>query len=235
MTKNILLAWSGGKDAAWTLHRLRQRDDVHVVGLLTTLNSDFDRVAMHGIRRDVLLAQAAATGLPLLESVIPHGSDNDTYETAFAGSLATARERWPGIDTIAFGDLLLADVREWREALCARYGWKILTPLFGADTAALAREMIAGGLRTRLCCIDTGQLDASFAGRLFDADLLAELPQNCDPCGENGEFHTLVEAGPMFAAPLHLEQGDTVLRDGRFAFTDFRLAGSPHGVGDARA
>ncbi|MGV8942331.1 MAG: ATP-binding protein [Lysobacter sp.] len=224
MTRNLLLAWSGGKDAAWTLHRLRQRDDVRVVGLLTTLNGDFDRVAMHGIRRDVLHAQAAATGLPLLESVIPHGGDNQTYEIAFAATLAIARERWPGIDTIAFGDLLLADVRAWREALCARHGWTILTPLFGADTALLAQEMLAGGLQTRLCCIDTEQLDAGFAGRRFDAGLLAELPDSCDPCGENGEFHSLVEAGPMFATPLHLQQGDTVLRDSRFAFTDFQLA-----------
>ncbi len=223
MTHNILLAWSGGKDAAWTLHRLRQRDDVRVVGLLTTLNGDFDRVAMHGIRRDVLHAQAVATGLPLLESVIPHGGDNETYEAAFAATLAIARGRWPGIETIAFGDLLLADVRAWREALCARHGWSILTPLFGRDTTALAREMLDGGLRTYLCCVDTQQLDARFAGRLFDADLLAELPAGADPCGENGEFHTLVEDGPMFSGPLDLQHGETVLRDDRFAFTDFQL------------
>ncbi|MGY0799963.1 Dph6-related ATP pyrophosphatase [Lysobacter sp. A286] len=224
MKKNLLLAWSGGKDAAWALHHLRQRGDVQVVGLLTTLNGDFDRVAMHGIRRDVLYAQVAAVGLPLLESVIPHGGDNDTYEAAFAATLTAARERWPGIDTIAFGDLLLADVRAWREALCDRHGWRIETPLFGADTASLAREMIAGGLRTRLCCVDTQQLDAGFSGRSCDASLLAELPDHCDPCGENGEFHTLVHDGPMFARELRLEQGDTVLRDGRFAFTDFLLA-----------
>lgn len=224
MSRRILLAWSGGKDAAWTLHHLRGRDDVEVVGLLTTLNGDFQRVAMHGIRRDVLRAQANAVGLPLLESVIPHGSDNDTYEAAFAASLFDARERWPGIDTIAFGDLLLADVRDWREAMCARHGWSILTPLFGSDTTALAREMVDGGLRTHLCCVDTQQLDARFAGRLFDTALLGDLPAGADPCGENGEFHTLVEDGPMFRRPLQLQRGDTVLRDGRFAFTDFRLA-----------
>ncbi|WP_222565732.1 adenine nucleotide alpha hydrolase [Novilysobacter antarcticus] len=223
MPRKILLAWSGGKDAAWTLHHLRGRDDVEVVGLLTTLNSDFQRVAMHGIRRDVLLAQAAATGLPLLESMIPHGSDNHVYETAFAATLSEASQRWPGIDTIAFGDLLLADVRAWREALCARHGWNILTPLFGRDTTALAQEMLDGGLRTYLCCVDTQQLDARFAGRLFDAELLAELPAGADPCGENGEFHTLVEDGPMFTGPLRLQRGETVLRDGRFAFTDYAL------------
>ncbi|MGQ4582862.1 Dph6-related ATP pyrophosphatase [Lysobacter sp. F60174L2] len=221
---DLLLAWSGGKDAAWTLHTLRQRDDVRVLGLLTTVTAGYERIAMHGIRRDVLHAQADAVGLPLIESVIPQGCDNDTYEAAFAAALADARERWPGLDTIAFGDLYLADVRAWREALCARHGWTIRTPLFGTDTAALARTMIAGGLRTQLCCVDTGQLDAAFSGRAFDDALLAELPPGCDPCGENGEFHTLVHAGPMFERPLRIERGETVLRDGRFAFTDFVLA-----------
>ena len=221
---DLLLAWSGGKDAAWTLHTLRQRDDVRVLGLLTTVTAGYERIAMHGIRRDVLHAQADAVGLPLIESVIPQGCDNDTYEAAFAAALADARERWPGLDTIAFGDLHLADVRAWREALCARHGWTIRTPLFGTDTAALARAMIAGGLRTQLCCVDTGQLDAAFSGRAFDDALLAELPPGCDPCGENGEFHTLVHAGPMFERPLRIERGETVLRDDRFAFTDFALA-----------
>ncbi len=221
---DILLAWSGGKDAAWTLHTLRQRDDVRVVGLLTTVTAGYERIAMHGIRRDVLHAQADAVGLPLIESVIPQGCDNDTYETSFATALATAAERWPGLDTIAFGDLRLANVRAWREALCARHGWTIRTPLFGSDTAALARTMIAGGLLTRLCCVDTEQLDAAFSGRVFDEALLAELPPGCDPCGEDGEFHTLVSAGPMFDRPLQVERGETVLRDGRFAFTDFELA-----------
>lgn len=223
--KNILLAWSGGKDAAWTLHTLRRRDDVRVVGLLTTVTADYDRVAMHGIRRGVLHAQAAAVGLPLIESTIPSRCDNATYEVAFAAALAEARGRWPGIDTIAFGDLRLADVRAWREALLARHGWRIETPLFGRDTATLARDMIAAGLRTALCCVDTEQLDAGFGGRDFDAALLAELPAGCDPCGEDGEFHTLVHDGPVFATPLRLHRGATVLRDDRFAFTDFTLAG----------
>lgn len=220
----ILLAWSGGKDAAWTLYRLRARTDVRVVGLLTTVTADHDRVAMHGIRRDVLHAQAAAVGLPLLESTIRAGADNDAYEAAFAETLREAGARWPGLDTIAYGDLKLADVRAWREALCRRHGWKITTPLFGADTRQLAREMIVGGLQPRLCCVDTTQLDARYAGRRFDASLLADLPEGCDPCGEDGEFHTLVTDGPMFQQPLRVEQGQTVLRDGRFAFTDFRLA-----------
>ena len=222
--RDLLLAWSGGKDAAWTLHRLRARDDVRVVGLLTTVTADYGRVAMHGIRRDVLHVQADAVGLPLLESTIRAGADNESYEAAFAATLGEARKRWPGLDTIAYGDLKLADVRAWREALCQRHGWKIETPLFGSDTPQLAREMIAGGLEPWLCCVDTDQLDARYAGRRFDAALLADLPESCDPCGEDGEFHTLVTDGPMFDRPLQLERGETVLRDERFAFTDYRLA-----------
>lgn len=220
----LLLSWSGGKDAAWALHVLRLREDVHVVGLLTTLTEGHERVSMQGIRRDVLHAQARATGLPLIEAWIPQHADNARYEASFAQGLDEARTRWPGLSTIAFGDLLLADIRAWREALCARLGWAPRFPLFGADTAALARTMIAGGLHASVCCVDTQQLPADFAGRQFDAALLDALPPGCDPCGENGEFHTCVAAGPMFAQPLTLERGQTVLRDGRFAYTDFRLA-----------
>jgi len=221
-----LLSWSGGKDAAWTLHALRRGDEVEVVGLLTTFTEGHDRVSMQGIRRDVLQAQADAAGLPLVEAWIPQRCDNATYEAAFADGLARAAARWPELATIAFGDLLLADVRDWRRALCERLGWQALFPLFGADTAELAREMIAGGLRAELCCVDTRQLDAGFAGRAFDQALLADLPEGVDPCGENGEFHTCVSAGPMFDRPLALERGETVLRDARFAYTDFLLAPS---------
>ena len=217
----LLLSWSGGKDAAWTLHTLRQRDDVEVVGLLTTVNAGYDRIAMHGIRRDLLHAQAACAGLPLIEALIEPRCDNERYEAALADALQRARARWPTLDTLAFGDLFLADVRAWREASCARHGWRIATPLFGSDTTALAHEMIAGGLKARLCCVDTEQLDAEFSGRAFDDRLLAELPAGCDPCGENGEFHTLVTTGPMFDRSLDVRSGDQVLRDGRFLYTDF--------------
>ncbi|QGW66521.1 ATP-binding protein [Lysobacter soli] len=218
-----LLSWSGGKDAAWTLHAMRQRGD-EVVALLTTITDEYDRVSMQGIRRDILHAQADAAGLVLIEARIPRECDNATYEASFADALARARERWPDMDTIAFGDLFLADVRAWRESLCARLGWRIDTPLFGRDTAQLARDMHDGGLRARLCCVDTEQLDARFAGLAFDAALIAQFPEGCDPCGENGEFHTLVHDGPMFRAPLQVREGETVLRDGRFAYTDFALA-----------
>ena len=225
MRTPILLSWSGGKDAAWTLHALRQRDDVEVVGLLTTITEGFERVAMQGIRVDVLHAQAAAAGLPVLEARMPQRSSNAVYEATFAEALARARQRWPGLRGIAFGDLFLADIKAYREALCARLDWTPRFPLFPSDTAALARGMQAGGLRASLCCVDTTQLDARFAGRDFDAALLADLPAGVDPCGENGEFHTLAWAGPMFAHPMAVARGETVLRDGRFAYTDFALAG----------
>ena len=217
----LLLAWSGGKDAAWTLHTLRQRDDVDVVALLTTVNTRYDRVAMQGIRRELLHAQAAATGLPLIEAEIEPQCDNARYEAALADALARAKARWPELDTVAFGDLFLADVRAWREASCAAMGWRIETPLYGSDTRELAHAMIAGGLRARLCCVDLEQLDAGFAGRAFDDTLLADLPPGCDPCGENGEFHTLVLDGPMFDGALAVRAGEQVLRDGRFLYTDF--------------
>ena len=219
----ILLSWSGGKDAAWTLHTLRGRPDVDVVGLLTTVTEGYERIAMHGIRRDILQAQAEATGLPLIEARIPQQCDNARYEAAFADALAQARGRWPDLQTIAFGDLFLEDVRAWRETLCARLGWRIETPLFGADTARLAHEMIEGGLRATLCCVDATQLPAAFSGREFDAAVLADLPAGVDPCGERGEFHTCVHAGPMFAHPLAVRTGGRVMREGRFAYTDLEL------------
>jgi uncharacterized protein (TIGR00290 family) len=221
-----LVSWSGGKDAAWALHALRQRGEVEVVGLLTTITEGHERISMQGIRVEVLHAQAAATGLPVLEARIPQRADNASYEASFADALARARQRWPGLRHIAFGDLFLEDIRSWREALCARLGWTPLFPLFGSDTAVLARAMLDGGLRASLCCVDTQQLDAAFAGRAFDAALLADLPASVDPCGENGEFHTCVSAGPMFAHPLALQRGETVLRDGRFAYTDYSLGAS---------
>jgi len=216
-----LLSWSGGKDAAWALHVLRQRDDIEVVGLLTTITEEYARVSMQGIRLEVLHAQAAAAGLPVIEARIPQHADNEAYVASFAAALQRGQARWPGIDRIAFGDLFLADIKAWRETLCESLGWTPLFPLFGSDTAALARVMLDGGLRAHLCCVDTTRLDASFAGRAFDASLLQSLPAGVDPCGENGEFHTCAHAGPMFAQPIAIERGETVLRDGRFAYTDF--------------
>lgn len=220
----VLLSWSGGKDAAWTLHALRQKRDLQVVGLFTTLTEGFERVAMQGIRRDVLHAQARAAGLPVIEAWIPQRADNATYESIFATSLERARTRWPGLRDIAFGDLFLEDIKAYRDALCSGLGWTPHYPLFGSNTALIARQMIAGGLRAQLCCVDTTQLDARFAGHAFDTALLEDLPEAVDPCGERGEFHTCVIDGPMFSAPLEITRGETVLRESRFAYTDFLTA-----------
>ena len=224
MRTPVLLSWSGGKDAAWALHVLRRDDRVEVVGLITTITAGYERIAMQGIRVDVLHRQAEAVGLPVIEARMPQRADNTVYESTFADALLRARAHWPQLRHIAFGDLFLADIKAYRESLCARLGWTPLFPLFGGDTAQLARQMIAGDLCASLCCVDTQQLDARFSGRSFDAALLDALPAHIDPCGENGEFHTCVSNGSMFAKPVSIKRGDSVLRDDRFAYTDFVLS-----------
>jgi uncharacterized protein (TIGR00290 family) len=217
-----LLAWSSGKDSAWALHLLRQRGEVEVVGLLTTLNQAFERVAMHAVRVELLHAQAAAAGLPLTEVPLPWPCSNDEYERAMGGALAAARAA--GVEAVAFGDLFLEDIRRYREERMAATGLTPLFPLWGEPTDALARRMLAGGLRARLTCVDPRQLAPTFAGREYDAALLAELPPSVDPCGERGEFHTFAYAGPMFARPIAIRAGEIVERDG-FTFAD--LLGDP--------
>lgn len=219
----VLLAWSGGKDAAWALHVLRQQPGIEVVALLSTITREYGRSSMQGVRVDVLEAQARAVGLPLLQAHIPAQCDNAAYDAAMAQVLQRASTRWPRLRTAAFGDLFLTEIRDYRQQRLEAIGWELLTPLFGGDTATLAHEMISGGLRAQLCCVDTTQLDAGFAGCAFDATLLADLPSGIDPCGENGEFHTCVHAGPMFTQPIAIARGETVLRDARFAYTDFML------------
>ena len=223
MQTPILIAWSGGKDCMLALQRLRADPAWDIAGLLTTITRQFDRVAMHGIRRDVLRAQAQALNLPLIESELDWPSSNDAYETAFANSLRQARNATPELRHIAFGDLFLQDVRQWREALLMRLGWIGVYPLWGADTANMSREFVAQGHRALLTCVDTTQLDASFSGRDYDSALLDDLPAGVDPCGERGEFHTLSYGGPLFARELKLQCGESVLRDGRFQYTDFVL------------
>lgn len=220
----VLLSWSGGKDAAWALHALRQRGDVQVVALLSTLTEGHGRSSMQGVRDEVLQLQADAAGLPLLRAWIPQACDNAGYLQRMTQALETARRRWPELRTLAFGDLLLEDIRQWRQRQYAALDWDCLFPLFGQDTAALAREMVDAGLRARLCCVDTQALDAAFAGRAFDHALLHALPTGVDACGENGEFHTCVSAGPMFRTPLELRTGATVLREARYVYTDFMPA-----------
>jgi uncharacterized protein (TIGR00290 family) len=213
----IMLAWSSGKDSAWALHVLRQDPSVEVVGLLTTVNETFDRVAMHAVRRTLLEAQAEAVGLPLVVVRIPWPCPNAAYEAAMAEAIDAARGR--GITGIAFGDLFLEDIRRYREQQMAPTGLALHFPLWHRPTTALAAEMIAGGLRARLTCVDPRVLPAALAGQPFDHELLARLPAGVDPCGENGEFHTFAWDGPMFARPVHVERGEVVSRDG-FVFAD---------------
>jgi uncharacterized protein (TIGR00290 family) len=214
-----LIAWSGGKDAAWALHLARQ-DGLEVAGLLTTTAED--RVAMHEVRGALIEAQAAAAGLPLWTVPLPWPCPNAQYESAMRAALQRARK--DGIDAAVFGDLFLRDIRAYRESLLAGTGVHPVFPLWGKDTAALAAEMIAGGLRASLVCVDLARLPGRFAGREFDPALLADLPAGCDPCGENGEFHTFAWAGPMFAAPVPVTRGQVEERGG-FAFADLLPAG----------
>jgi uncharacterized protein (TIGR00290 family) len=218
--KRVLLSWSSGKDSAWSLYVLRQMADYEIVGLLTTVNSQFDRVAMHGTRRAILESQARAVELPLWDVPLPWPCSNDAYESEMRD--ACARAVIAGVNAIAFGDLFLQDIRAYREGQLAASGLLPLFPLWELPTTALARKMIAGGVRAKLTCVDTEQLSRSFAGREFDRELLRELPAAVDPCGERGEFHTCVYAGPMFTRPLSLEAGEIVQRD-RFAYADFTL------------
>jgi uncharacterized protein (TIGR00290 family) len=220
----VVLAWSGGKDSSLALAALRADPAVEVVALLTTVTGDYDRISMHGVRRGILEAQVAELGLPLVEATIPPAASNLLYEEAFSSALDTLHHMRPGLRHIAFGDLFLADVRTYRERLLGQLGWEPLFPLWGKDTARLARQFVDEGYRAILTCVDTTQLARQFAGREFDGTLLEELPATVDPCGERGEFHTCVYAGPIFCRPLALQRGDRVLRDGRFEYCDLTFA-----------
>jgi uncharacterized protein (TIGR00290 family) len=213
----VLLSWSSGKDCAWALHVLNETAPGCVAALLTTMNEEANRVAMHGVRRELVLAQAEAAGLPLRPVSIPHPCPNEVYEAQMRD--ACARAVVDGFTHVAFGDLFLEDVRRYREERLAGTDLTPLFPLWGSSTAGLAREMIAKGLRARLSVVDTRVLDASFAGRAFDLALLEDLPSAVDPCGENGEFHTFACDGPMFHHPIQVEVGETVIRD-PFVFRD---------------
>jgi uncharacterized protein (TIGR00290 family) len=211
------LSWSSGKDSAWALHVVRQSHQFEVVALLTTVNRTFHRVAMHAVRESLLDAQAAATGLPIVKVAIPSPCPNEIYERAMLEAMAQARTS--GVTHVIFGDLFLEDIRKYREENLAKCGMSPIFPLWRKDTRSLANEMISGGLRAYLTCVDPKRLDASFAGRAFDSKLLRDLPVSIDPCGENGEFHTFACAGPMFSSPIAVEPGEIVKRDG-FIFAD---------------
>jgi uncharacterized protein (TIGR00290 family) len=216
----IALSWSGGKDSAlalWTLrHRLLEPEV-----LITTVTESYERISMHGVRRELLARQAEVLGIRLVEVVIPPDCADESYDARMAEAFAAAP--LSGVEAVAFGDLFLEDVRAYREGRLAAAGKRGLFPLWGHDTAALAREFIDAGFEATLVCVDPRALDHAFVGRRYDERLLAELPPGVDPCGENGEFHTFVSAGPIFAEPIACERGEIVERDG-FVFSDLTAA-----------
>jgi uncharacterized protein (TIGR00290 family) len=217
------MSWSSGKDSAFALHVAREELGLDVVGLLTTVNSTADRVAMHAVRRDLLHQQAEALGLPVHAVELPWPCPNEAYEQQMAAAIEAAQDA--GVTEMIFGDLFLEDVRAYRETMLAPTGLRPVFPLWGRPTDVLARDMIAAGIRAVVTCVDPAQAPASFVGRWWEERLLAELPAGVDPCGERGEFHTFVVDGPGFASPLQVEIGDVVHRDG-FAFADVLPAGS---------
>ncbi|HSS98114.1 MAG TPA: hypothetical protein VLK33_13835 [Terriglobales bacterium] len=221
MKPKVLLSWSSGKDSAWALHVLRQKDEVEVVGLLTTINEQFQRVAMHSTRQELVRAQAKAVGLPLWEIPLPWPCSNEQYEFAMMQACSQAVEK--GITGMAFGDLFLEDVRKYREDRLKSTGLQPIFPVWGCDTKDLIEEMLDAGLRARIVCLDPRKLPEHFAGQDISRELLAQFPAGIDPCGENGEFHTFVHAGPMFSNPIPIQSGEVVARDG-FIFADVLLS-----------
>lgn len=220
MQKTTWLSWSSGKDAAWALHTLRRSGEHNVTGLFTTVNAAFGRVAMHGVRLELLHRQAEAAGLPVHMIEIPHPCSGEEYAAAMGEFVARAAHA--GVRCMAFGDLFLQDVRCYREERLLQSGIEAVFPLWGRPTRELLTEMLAAGLRARITCIDPRRLPAEFAGRELTLEMLGDLPGGVDPCGENGEFHTFVFDGPMFARPLEIEMGDVVMRDD-FVFADCRM------------
>jgi len=218
--KKVLLSWSSGKDCAWALHLLRQRDDVEVVALVTTFNEAFGRVAMHAVRRELVRMQAERADLPLWEIPLPWPCSNEQYEAQMKGVCDRAVAE--GIEQVAFGDLFLRDIRAYREKQLAGTGLEPIFPVWDIPTRQLAEQMIAAGVRAKLTCVDPRKLPESFAGSEFDAPLLRDLPQGIDPCGENGEFHTFCYASPVFREAIPVTVGEVVTRDG-FCFADLTL------------
>jgi uncharacterized protein (TIGR00290 family) len=228
--KRTLLSWSSGKDSAWSLHLLRRQPEYEIVGLLTTFNREANRVAMHGVRRELVQAQAKAAGVPLWDVDLPSPCSNADYERIMSEVCRAAVQS--GIECIAFGDLFLRDIRAYREKQLENSGVKPIFPVWDLPTPQLARQMIDSGLKAKLACVDTKSLAPEFVGREFDAQLLSDLPPQIDPCGENGEFHSFVYAGPMFSAELPVDVGEIVSRD-RFVFADLILAKRSEPVFDA--
>jgi uncharacterized protein (TIGR00290 family) len=223
MPKPLILSWSGGKDSALALAALRACGEWDPIILLTSVTAGFERVSIHGVRREWLLAQAAALGAPLREFRLEPGCTNADYDAALGAALESVTAE-SSARHVAYGDLFLVDVRRYREERLAALGLTPVFPLWGQDTAQLARDFVDGGYAAWLVCVDTTQLSAEYAARSFDAALLADLPEDVDPCGENGEFHTFVWNGPGFDTPVRCQPGEVVLRDGRFAYAELQPA-----------
>ena len=217
MKTPVVLAWSGGKDSALALSQLLAGDRYDVVALLTTFTRDYERVSMHGVRRELIVQQADSLNIPLTESWIEKGADNASYEAALSTTLKKFQTQ--GVQTIAFGDLYLEEIRTYRDNLTSRLGMESLYPIWGAETLALARKFIADGFKATTCCVDTKQIPEEFCGRQINTDFLNSLPDSADPCGENGEFHTFVHDCPLMSAPIKIELGEE-RRDGQFLFRD---------------
>jgi uncharacterized protein (TIGR00290 family) len=222
--KRVLLSWSSGKDSAWTLYQLQRDPNVEVVGLLTTFNSQFNRSAIHGVRQQLLRMQAEAASLPLIEIPLPWPCTNEQYETIMGQALDDARAQLQ-MDAVAFGDLYLEDIRRYRETQMAGTGLELVFPLWQIPTDQLAQQMISGGLKAVITCLDPRVMPEQLAGYQFSRQLLEELPETVDPCGENGEFHTFAWDGPMFKNPVSVVGGEVVKRDG-FVYADLLLGDS---------
>jgi uncharacterized protein (TIGR00290 family) len=218
MAETVILSWSGGKDSAMAFRELTRDGRYRVKSLLTTVTESYDRISMHGVRVSLLERQAKAAGVRLVKVFIPQVSSNEEYESAMREALAL--ERTNGVTTVAFGDIFLEDIRRYREEKLGQVGMKAIFPIWKRDTRELAVEFINAGFRAILTCVDSKQLDGSFVGRMFDHSLLRDLPSGVDPCGENGEFHTFVCAGPIFRQSISVRKGEIVLRENRFNYCD---------------
>lgn len=217
-TPKSLLSWSGGKDSSLSYHALRESKDLETVGLLTTVTSDYQRISMHGVRRELLHRQARVLGLPLYEVAIPKNATNEIYEDNMTRKILELKER-KGVSQLVFGDLFLRDIRSYRERFLAELGLDCNFPIWGRNTSQLAQSFLRDGFRAKVCCVDPKKIGSEFCGRDYDLDFLLDLPKDADPCGENGEFHTFVYAGPIFRKSIDVKVGEVVERDG-FYFAD---------------
>ncbi len=220
--ERIALSWSSGKDSALSLHYLLKNKSYEVRYLLTTITESYSRVSMHGVREELVEMQSQSLGIELKKVYIPVGCTNELYEERMKRACIELMEQ--GIMSVAFGDIFLEDVREYREKNLAKLGMRCIFPIWGRNTRELALEFMELGFRAKVICVDLERLSSSYAGREYDSDFLRDLPRDCDPCGENGEFHTFVYSGPCFKRPIKLKLGESVVRDGRFCFRDLQLA-----------